>query len=535
MLKALLHKQMLEVRRVYFYNKRQGTMVTKKSSSVGLTILFIFIYLIMFGSFFALSFAIGEPLVKSDGAWIFFMIFTIMAFLVGILGSVLSTSSALFLAKDNEFLLAMPIPPSKILFSRMISVYIMGLIYESMVLLPAILFYYIIGHPTVLSAILCILGFFVLGFTILVFSCFFGWLVALISSKLKNKAALTVIISVLVIAVFVYFRIEANRIFRNIAEHSAEIGAAVKGWGYPIYSLGLGMSGNIVGFLVFTAITAVLFVITCIIMSKTFLRIVSAKPESNSATFSESQIRTRKVGSALRKKEMKRFTASPTYMVNCGLGLLVLVAGAIVLPIMSKQIHGFTDALASYAPILVPAIPALGAFVICLVASLCDISAPAISLEGPSIWVLQTLPVDPYDVIKAKLYPHVLLTEISALLCTISMIIVLKPNVFAAICMILCVALFVLFGAAAMLALDLKRPMLDWTSEVQPIKQGTNILFSMLGSFLIAAILGGIAVGVSLFAGSGVGLLICSVILAVLTILLHKWFRGKGRILFASL
>ena len=32
MLKALLHKQMLEVRRMYFYNKRKGTIVTKKSN-----------------------------------------------------------------------------------------------------------------------------------------------------------------------------------------------------------------------------------------------------------------------------------------------------------------------------------------------------------------------------------------------------------------------------------------------------------------------------------------------------------------------
>ena len=113
------------------------------------------------------------------------------------------------------------------------------------------------------------------------------------------------IISVLAIAVFLYLRIRANYLVRQLADHAQDIGAAVKGWGYPLYALGLGMTGDVVGFLVFTVITAALFALTWLIMSKSFKKIVSTKDESVSRTFSGDQIQTRSIGAALRKKEMK--------------------------------------------------------------------------------------------------------------------------------------------------------------------------------------------------------------------------------------
>ena len=115
------------------------------------------------------------------------------------------------------------------------------------------------------------------------------------------------------------------------------------------------------------------------------------------------------------------------------------------------------------------------------------------------------------------------------------MIFVFQTGVFASICMLLCVVVFVVMTGSAMLALDLKRPMLDWTNETQPIKQSTNILFSTLGSLFFALILMGLYLIVSMFAGPEVYLIFCIVLMAVLTFLLHKWLRGKGRKLFAEL
>lgn len=535
MFKALLHKQMLEIRRMYFNRRRRNSNAPSKSGSKGLMILFIFLYIMMLGAFFALSALIGHTLIETGNSWIYFMIMTIMAFLVGIIGNIFSTSAVLFKAKDNEFLLAMPIPPSKILMARMVSVFIMGLVYESMVILPAIAYYFIVGNPSILSIIFCILGIFVLAFMVLVFSCLFGWIAALITNKLKNKAFVTVIISVIFIALFMWFRFRANVIFQNLAEHGQEIGAAVHGWGYPLYALGLGMSGDVLGFLAFTVMTAVLFGLTCLILSKSFKRIVSVKDEGVKADFTENQIRTRKASQALRKKEFKRLTSSPGYMINCGIGLLFILAGAVFLLIKTNDLRTFQDTVISQTPLFERFIPVAGAFAVCLLTSLCDFAAPAISLEGQYIWVLQTLPIDPYQIFRAKLFVHISVTMIPSLLGTAALIFVFRIDVLSAIFMLICVALFICFGASVMLAIDLKRPMLDWTNEMQPIKQSINILIDWIGCMLIAGIFGALYLLLSVVLIPGIYLLICCVILGVLTLLIHKWFRRKGRILFARL
>ena len=128
-------------------------------------------------------------------------------------------------------------------------------------------------------------------------------------------------------------------------------------------------------------------------MSKSFLKIVATKNEAVSKTFSDSQIRTGNTKSALRRKEFKHFTGSPTYMVNCGLGVLFLVAGAVFLLIKMQDVRVLTNSLLWTNPLLYQVLPVAGAFAICLLASFCDIAAPAISVEGKGIWVLQTLPV----------------------------------------------------------------------------------------------------------------------------------------------
>ena len=191
--------------------------------------------------------------------------------------------------------------------------------------------------------------------------------------------------------------------------------------------------------------------------------------------------------------------------------------------------------LQSTNPMLFRILPVAGAFAICMLASFCDIAAPAISVEGKGIWVLQTLPVDPYDVLKAKLFVHVSVTGIPAVICAIVVGITLKGNVLTYIALILCAAVFVIFSGSAMLALDLKRPMLEWTNEAQPIKQSINVVISMFGGMILAAIFAALYFLLGRIFSAEIYLLICTVLMAVFTVLIHKWFRTKGRVIFATL
>lgn len=70
-----------------------------------------------------------------DMGWMYFALMGLIAILLGTFGSVFNTFSGLYLAKDNDLLLSMPIPVSVIVASRLISVYIMGLMYSAVVII----------------------------------------------------------------------------------------------------------------------------------------------------------------------------------------------------------------------------------------------------------------------------------------------------------------------------------------------------------------------------------------------------------------
>lgn len=529
--KALFHKQMAEIKSMYFRSKKTGQIRT----GTGMKVLFIVLYAFMLIAFYALAAAMGSAFLVLGLDWMYFMIMTILAFLTGVIGSIFTTMSALFKAKDNEMLLSMPIPPSKILLCRMISVWVMSFIYEAMVMIPSIAYYCVNGRPSILSIIFSILGLFLMAFMVTGFSCLFGWIAALISSKLKNQKILTVIISVILIAVVMYFRFRANAIFRGIAENAATIGASVKGWGYPIYALGLGMSGNAIGFIVFLGMTAVVFGLTWLIMSKSFVKIVATKNEAVNSNSKKAKIKTAKVKSALRRKEMKRFVSSPTYMLNCGIGLLFLLAGAVLLIVKSNNLSLIFTMLESTNPLLVKGITVFGAAAVWVLTSFCDIAAPSISLEGDKIWQLQVLPINLYDVLMAKLYVHVIIVSVPALICTVVMGLVLHLNAFSFILLVLSSLAYVVFSGSVMLAIDLKKPMLEWNSETQPIKQNANILITMFGSMILAAILGVLYFLLGRVISGSIYLLICFVGFAGGTLLINKWFKTKGRRIFESL
>ena len=111
MFKALLWKQKMELKNVYLGGrKRKNANVAKKQRGVGYIILFAVIYLMMLVSFFAISAGGGSGILSLGLDWVYFLIMKVIAFLAGVVGSVLTTYTMLFKATDNEFLLAMPIP-----------------------------------------------------------------------------------------------------------------------------------------------------------------------------------------------------------------------------------------------------------------------------------------------------------------------------------------------------------------------------------------------------------------------------------------
>lgn len=143
MLKTLLKKQMAEIFRNYFYDPKKNKMRSK-----GATIAYIALYALLMvgllGGMFALM-AVGlcGPLVEAGMDWLYYLLIGLIAVLLGTFGSVFSTYSSLYLSKDNDLLLSMPIPVRCVMASRLLGVYLLGLMYAAVVIVPGVIVYWI--------------------------------------------------------------------------------------------------------------------------------------------------------------------------------------------------------------------------------------------------------------------------------------------------------------------------------------------------------------------------------------------------------
>lgn len=534
MLKALLKKQFLELNVFYFQNRKTGKNRTK-AGTVRMVLLFVLLFASVGFAFYGMGMLLCPAFHALQLDWLYFSIMGMIAIFLGVFGAVFNTYSGLYKSKDNELLLSMPIPPSKILFVRMTGVYAMGLLYESLVLIPASIVYWVYASPTVLSVIFTVLQIFIVGFLILALTCALGWVVALISSKLKNKTVITVLssLALFLLYYFVYFRI--NSYLQTLVQNAQEISFKIKNSFYPFYLMGRAFEGKVLPMLAVTAITAVLIGLTYFILSKTFIKIVTAKTSEQKKEYKEKPVKASSVKSALLKKELKRFFSSPAYMLNSGFGIILAPVFAIAALIYSDKICEGISMLSWEFPEIAGLAPVAAAGIICLLLSMNCITAPSVSLEGKNIWIAQSLPVNAADILQAKQNLHMVLNIPAALILSIGLGIAMKSSLTEICYIVLITCSFVMLVSSAGLALNLKNPNLVWTNETIPIKQSASVTITLFGGWILAVGIVGIAYLLRNTISTQSYMIYAAVLIFVASSLIDRWIKNKGAKIFSQL
>ena len=157
------------------------------ASSVAFIVLYVLLMVGVLGGLFAyFAFSACGPMTESGAGWLYFAVFGLLAIAMGTFGSVFNTSAALYKAGDNDLLLSMPIPVGCIVASRLLSTYLLGLMYSGIVILPVSIVYMIVAGATVYSVLGTIVSLIIVSAVVLILSCVLGWVVAKISEKLKT-------------------------------------------------------------------------------------------------------------------------------------------------------------------------------------------------------------------------------------------------------------------------------------------------------------------------------------------------------------
>ena len=511
MVKLLLKKQLSEIFRSYFYDAKKNKP-RSKASTVSLIVLYVLLMVGVIGGMFTL-FSIGlcAPLHEAGLDWLYFTLFALVGVLMGVFGSVFNTFSGLYQAKDNDLLLSLPIPVRAILASRLLGVYLMGLMFSGVILLLIL----------------------AVSLLVLVLSCLLGWVVAKIHSKLKRKNLLTTLIALAFFALYYMVCFRANELIEQLMLHLNEVGAAIRGSAYPLYLMGRMGAGDYLAVVLVLAVMAALCALTYLLLSRTFLSIATANNGGAKAVYKETTVKAAGVPAALLRKELGRFTASPNYMLNCGLGtvmlpilgVLLLVKSSDLLPVIYEMAGGEASGL----------LAAMLCAALCLVGSMNDMASSSISLEGKNLWLAQSLPVTPWQVLRAKLLVQVLVTGIPMAVTSVLILLAVRPALPLALLLIALPQAFVWLSAAFGLTMDLKRPNLVWTNEITVIKQRLTVLLAMLGGWVYAALVGVLYYPFGIDMGAAWYLLAWTVLTVVLTLVLLRWLHRTGSRLFAAL
>ena len=121
MLTVLLKKQWLEMTASLRRSSVTGRVRTGWKAAAFLVLAACVVLLVM-GSVGALAALICQPLSDAGLDWLYFALMGAGALLAGVLGGGFAAYGTLYCARDNEQLLALPIPPGLILAARMASV-----------------------------------------------------------------------------------------------------------------------------------------------------------------------------------------------------------------------------------------------------------------------------------------------------------------------------------------------------------------------------------------------------------------------------
>lgn len=529
MIKALIKNQFAQLFPTLFVSRKGG-----QKKSLGGTILTLLLFAVAMVSLTFFLFTVGlgfTSILHINGMeWVYYAVMGIMTLIWGIFGSIFTTYVALYKGKDNEILLPLPISFTTIVSVRLIMVFLMSLLYGGMGWVATILAALMDGTFSFLSIPMIVF----LTFFISFFTTFFGFVIAVLARKIKNKTIMTIVVWILFFGLYYAFVLNLQSVFSSVLSNVNVIAQGLSKYAYVLVLMAKGASGELWAFLIFAVISVALFVASVLVISKTFMWVVGASDATSKKKYKGNNVKTLSVSETLYKREMKRFLSNATYMLNCGLGLIILALGAVVLLVKGDLVINYLNEnliiekglMHSFVIIIVTTI-------VLSINSLNDISAPSVSLEGKTLWILKSIPVDMGRVLMSKLSFHVRINGIFSILFLMAFNIAYAPEISEIILMIIMTFVHIVFVGEFGLFMNLLRPNLDWLNEAIPVKQSMSVFVTLIGSGMISVIyVFGYIIPVMMFRiyiSPAIYTIVFVVLEGALDLLLYFWLKTFGK------
>ncbi len=473
-------KTTINLTKIYFRNTISNLMYSKKKlnrSLFSIIVLFAFIAVCIGFSFYT----IAEPLSKTGNTNIVLLFAFILATIMVIMITMFDSQTYFYNNKDYDMLASLPIKPINIITAKYLNSYLISLLYNCAIIIPAFVVYFIFSHITIIGFTLFALALVLMPAYTQLFGSILAWIINAVTSKMKNKSIIKSIFSILLLVVYLtlIYSMNSNTI---IEIFSGGMPMFLKVICPHIYFLNQALIENSFLYAFYFILISVAFaLISIFIVSigyksinssiKTIRKKITKKKELN---FKQSYIIK-----SLIKKETKTFFMTPIYFINGMTGPILMI---VMLVSMLLNIKSF----ASYVSIDISVLILALMLVLCL--GIAPPTSVSISMEGSKLYKIKSLPISFKTISIAKILFNLILYLPFLLVGMIGILIFTNINIATISCIfvyaMLTTFIFILVG----LLLNLRYAKLNWDNEYQAVKQGMSTLFTMLIDILLSAI-----------------------------------------------
>lgn len=399
----------------------------------------------------------------------------------------LKSGGALFGSRDFDMVMSLPIKAYQAVIARIGALYFVGLFVFVIFFLPAMAVYG--AHEGMNGGMVFSIVVVLLFGPVLPTACALalGTLIVVITSRMRHTQLISLI---LYMVVFLGFMVWTGSLSGSDETKLAEIGILISdmmGRLYPpsVWAVSITEGRGIGGILMFIVVSSIVLGVFTAIVSAFYVPINSTVASLRRRQ--TKRVRTGRAKSpfrALYHKEVRRLLSSSIYAMNTTVGvLLMLLAGIAVLAVSPASIEkalgmpGIMQTANGFLPLL-----------LAIMVSISPTTAPSLSLEGKSRWIMCSLPVEPDKIFEAKIALNLSITLPALLVSGICFWVRFRPQGLQTLLLFFVPVCYSIFSSVFGMYMNVKFPKYDWTHEQQAVKNSTSVFISVMAGMLLPLI-----------------------------------------------
>lgn len=492
-------KDVLKLTKILLKNSFQGEK-KNKSKTIG-RLLVLLAYILIFGYLAAivvfLCYQLLNFLIKLNQPAIYLNLILGATVAVALFRTLFSAVNVLYFSKDLEYLLPLPINPSKILMAKWNVLVISNYIIEIFIVLPALILYGIMLDQGVLYYLYAALVFVLLPVIPVILISFLMSILMRFTKFIKNKdfvQYLTVAITLLIVIGVQFIgtgeQITEAEVYEMLTKTNGLVEYMSKAFSTITVSLkALINSENLSGLInivILFVVTVIFYILLAKFSSKMYIKSATSSLSNGIKRKENLKIsgykQNSKVGSYI-KKEFLNLIRNPIFCMQCIIPPILfpfIFAIPIYLEISKDEVATSEFMQVANSFLASPAMLGIVLAILGFIFMFNFISATAVSRDSENAILMKTFPISLKKQTIYKMLPAVIMNVFPILFVLVVLkLLVGVSYIYLGIITFLAMLVNFLVNYIGIL-IDLKNPKLNWSSEYTVVKQNMNIFYLMV-------------------------------------------------------